>query len=369
VRSAVSAHRSVLLVVLAAALVVGPVGPAWAAPVEPSPMASATTATPTPSSAPALVAPASARLTYGPNCVDGYVRVEVTAGSEAATVELTYDGAPAGDQASLDPGQTVELEGAEVDWGTSVDIAVAVTTAAGPQSPIVIGSRVRPSEADCDAVLTPPPTSPPTTTPTPGTTPPGSSAPTTAPPSTTPVPTTPPSSSGPSSTGPSTTPRPTTPSPSTSAPTTPATPATPGSPSGPLGGSSSNGQVSPGSVVTIRGTGFTPGEQVTVTLAGAVTPLATVTADDQGAVEAVVQIPQDTDLGAAVVQLVGVQSAQTAGVDLEVAAVEVPAATGGTPWPLLAAGLGLLGVAVALASAAARRPRRDDWQAPGGAPS
>lgn len=358
-RSAVSARRSALLLVLASALVLGPVGSAGAAPVEPSPSATTTT----PSAAPSLAEPTTARLTYGPNCVDGFVRVQVTAGSDPVTVELTYDGAPAGDQASLAAGESVELAGAEVDWGTSVEIAVAVTGDAGPQSPVVIGSRVRPSEADCDAVLTPPPTSPPATT---APTSPGTSAPTTTRPPTTPTPS--PPSSGPSST----TPRPTTPStptPSTPAPTSPATPSTPERPSGPLGGSSSSGQVSPGSVVTIRGTGFTPGEQVTVSLAGALAPLATVTADSDGAVEAVVQIPQDTDLGAATVQLVGVQSAQTAGVDLEVAAVETPAATGGTPWPLLAAGLGLLGVAVALASAATRRPRRDDWQAPGGAPS
>jgi hypothetical protein len=119
-------------------------------------------------------------------------------------------------------------------------------------------------------------------------------------------------------------------------------------------------------VVTIRGTGFTPGEQVSVTLVGAAAPLATVTADEQGRVEAVVQIPRDVVLGPAVVQLVGEQSAAATEVALDVAARESTPVTGSTPWPLVVAGLALLAVAAALV-AATRRPRADDWQPPAGA--
>jgi hypothetical protein len=119
-------------------------------------------------------------------------------------------------------------------------------------------------------------------------------------------------------------------------------------------------------VLTIRGSGFAPGEQVTVTLDGSSAPLATVTADEEGRVEAVVQIPQDVLLGPAVVRLVGSESAAATEVGLEVAAREATDPTGRTPWPLMAAGLALLGVAVALATRAARRPRSDDWQPPAG---
>ncbi len=132
----------------------------------------------------------------------------------------------------------------------------------------------------------------------------------------------------------------------------------------PVGGSSSTGQVSPGSVLTIRGTGFAPGEAVTVTLAGSTAPLATVTADDQGRVEAVVQIPQDVVLGPAVVRLVGTDSASATEVALQVAARDTPGSSGRTPLPLMAAGLLLLALATALAVRAARRPRADDWAPP-----
>jgi hypothetical protein len=119
-------------------------------------------------------------------------------------------------------------------------------------------------------------------------------------------------------------------------------------------------------VVTIRGTGFDPGEQVSVTLAGATSPLATVTADEQGRVEAVVQIPRDVVLGPAVVELVGEQSSAATQVALEVAARETGEVAGSTPWPLALAGLALIAVAAAMV-AAVRRPRADDWQPPTGA--
>ncbi|WP_131802018.1 hypothetical protein [Klenkia taihuensis] len=331
------------------------------------------TGTPTPSTtASAVVDPArpTARLLHGPNCSDGFVRVEVTNGSAEHTVALTYDGVDTGTPATLAVGERTVLEGAELDWGTRAEVGVAVTGVDGPEEPLDLGDWTRPTEEDCDAVAGPTGTTSPTTAPT-STAPPSTAGPTTSSgpsgaPTTRPTPTT------------TATPRPPTGTPSTSPRPTSEVPATPTSsggstsPSGAgaaptVGGSSSTGQVSPGSVLTIRGTGFAPGEAVTVTLAGSTAPLATVTADDQGRVEAVVQIPQDVVLGPAVVRLVGVDSSSATEVALEVAARDTPGATGRTPWPLMAAGLLLLALATTLATIAARRPRRDDWQPPAGA--
>jgi len=334
------------------------------------------TETPAPSTtASAVVDPArpTARLVHGPNCTDGFVRVEVTNGSAEHAVTLTYDGVDAGASATLAVGERVVLEGEELDPGTRAEVGVAVTGVDGPEEPLDLGDWTRPSQEDCDAVTGPtgttsPSTAPPSTS-TPTTTSGPSGAPTTRPtPST--APTTSPTTR-PTPGTPSTPPRPTSEAPAPTAPSTSAggsTSASGGAGAAPtVGGSSSTGQVSPGSVLTIRGSGFTPGEAVTVTLAGAGAPLATVTADDEGRVEAVVQIPQDVVLGPAVVRLVGVDSAAATEVALQVAARDVPGATGRTPWPLMAAGLLLLALATALATRAARRPRRDDWQPPAGA--
>lgn len=127
----------------------------------------------------------------------------------------------------------------------------------------------------------------------------------------------------------------------------------------------SSGQVSPGSVVTIRGAGFTPGEQVVVVLGGMTAPLATVIADERGDIEAVVQIPDAAILGPATVRLLGEESQRSTQVGLDVSALETPDAVGRALWPLLVTGFVLLVIAAALAAAAVRRPRRDDWTPPG----
>lgn len=335
-------------------------GPALAAP-EPDPSAG-----PTASAAVVDAGRPTARVVHGPNCSDGYVRVQVTNGTAEHTVTLQYDGVDVADPVTLEAGAGTLLEGPEVDGGQTVDVQVTVTGADGPEAPLPLSDYTRPTQQDCDAVGNPSPTpttsapAPTSSTPAPTT----SAAPSTSPVPTTPVPTTPAPTTTP------TTPRPTpsaTTAPSPTAPTGVPTPSSStGGPTGPAGGSASAGQVSPGSVVTIRGSGFDPGEQVSVSLAGIATPLATVTADEQGRVEAVVQIPRDVVLGPAVVQLVGQESAAATEVALEVAARETTEVAGGTPWPLAAAGLALLAVAAALV-AATRRPRADDWQPPAGA--
>ncbi len=356
-----------------------------AGPARAAPGTTSAPATSAPAASAALVDPTrpTAQVVHAPNCSDGFVRVEVTGGTADRTVALLLDDVAAGSPVVLAPGARVTLEGGEVGWGTTVAVAVAVGGPDGDEQPIDLGTYPRPSEQDCAAVTGPTGTTPPTSTP-PAPTPPAPTPPAPAPPSTTAPP------SGTAAPTPSTSPRPTSPRPPTPAPPTttgtrPSTPTPSGPTSGsvpgpttdpapsttaapevPVGGSSSTGQVAPGSVLTIRGSGFTPGEQVTVSLQGSSTPLATVTADDRGRVEAVVQIPQDVLLGPAVVRLVGSDSTAATEVALEVAARDAVEPTGRTPVPLLAAGLALLGVATALVTVAARRPRAEDRQPPAG---
>ncbi|WP_109502085.1 hypothetical protein [Klenkia brasiliensis] len=344
-------------------------GPALAEPTATSTPTATPTATsePTPSAS-AVVDPGrpTARLVHGPNCSDGFVRAEVTNGTEEHAVALTLDGAAQGAPQPLAPGAQVVLESAELAPGATADVAVAVTGTEGAEAPVQLGSWTRPTAEECATVGGPTgPTSGPTGSPAPTTGAPTSPSGTA--PSTSSGPTTRPAPSAPTTTAP----RPTTPSPTPSRPAPTTTPGAPSTsvpaPPPTVGGSSSTGQVAPGGVLTIRGTGFTPGEQVTLTLAGTTAPLATVTADDRGRVEAVVQIPQDAVLGPAVVRLVGGDSSSATEVALQVAARDVPGGTGRTPLPLMAAGLLLLALATALAVLAARRPRADDRQPPAGA--
>jgi hypothetical protein len=112
-------------------------------------------------------------------------------------------------------------------------------------------------------------------------------------------------------------------------------------------------------VVTLRGTGFHPGEAVQVSMPGADGSLTTVTAGADGTVEAVVQIPRATDLGPLTVHLVGQESATTTGLDLQVAARQSPVLAPVTPPPVLAGGAALLVTGAGLGLYAARRPRAD----------
>jgi hypothetical protein len=121
-------------------------------------------------------------------------------------------------------------------------------------------------------------------------------------------------------------------------------------------------------VVTVRGSGFSPGEAVDVTLEGGAGPLATVVAAGDGAVEAVVQIPRGADLGPVTVRLVGRTSSAVTGLDLQVAARPPSLAQSSTTPPVLAAGTALLVAGTALGVATARRPRRGAHAAPARAP-
>jgi hypothetical protein len=107
--------------------------------------------------------------------------------------------------------------------------------------------------------------------------------------------------------------------------------------------------------VLVRGSGFLPGERVTIRLQGAVLGEATATGD--GSVETTVQIPRETAVGATTLDLVGVRSTMTAGVALEVAAGSGPmhGDWAALPWPMLSAALALATATSALALVAGRR--------------
>jgi hypothetical protein len=263
----------------------------------------------------------SAEITHGPSCGPGVIRVAVINGTRAQRVALVFDGAGEQDSAVLSPGERAELVSADVDWGQTVDVSVTVAATDGTGGePIEFGTYTRPSAEDCAAISGPGPEVDPPSRPAPwGTTTVGT---TTAP---------------------------------TSRSTAPAADRAeqPGRPAG----SASAAAVPPGGVVTVRATGFTPGEPVTVSMVGVETPLATVTAAADGSVEAVVQIPRGADPGAAVVELVGGLSTATAGMNLQLTARALPVPAPTTSVPVLAAGVALIVVAGCLGLLAARRSR------------
>lgn len=115
--------------------------------------------------------------------------------------------------------------------------------------------------------------------------------------------------------------------------------------------------MSPGGVVTVRASGFEPGEPVDVRMAGGTELLNTVTAAADGSVEAVVQIPRGVALGAATLELVGSESAATAEIGLQVAARAAPVTERTGSPAVLAAGLVLLTAAGSLGLVGVRRSR------------
>ena len=303
-----------------------------------------------------------AEVTHGPSCGPGAVRALVTNGTEPHRVSLVFDGT--GEQASavVGPDEQVELASEDVAWGVTVAVSVTVADLDGTvEDPLELSTYTRPSADDCAAV-TDPTTSAPAPTPT-ATGEPSSSAP--VPESTTVPPTsTAPPPSSPEAPAPSTTRTPS----GSSPPGTPRPPSPSALPTEDTdhgqqdddvatgsAGSASAASVSPGGVVTVRATGFVPGEPVTVSIAGLDEPLTTVTAAADGSVEAVVQIPRAAALGTATVRFVGGESSATAGLDLQVAARAQPAAEQAGSPAVVAAGLALIGAAGALGLVGARR--------------
>jgi len=274
-----------------------------------------------------------AEVTHGPSCGPGVVRVQVTNGNQANRVALVFDGTVVQDVAELDPAGLAELTSGDVGWGTTVHVTVTVAGAGGAaQLPLDFGTYTRPSKADCDALVpAPEPTGASTsvTSARPGSTP--------ADVAKDPAPLPPMGAGGPDSPQ-----------------------VVPVGDQGPAPVAEEvavAAPVAPGGVVTVRGSGFTPGEPVDVTLDGVDEPLATVVAAGDGTIEAVVQIPRGASLGAVTVQLVGRTSSATSGLDLQVAAREQALSAGSAPVPVIAAGTALLVASVGLGVATARRPR------------
>lgn len=90
---------------------------------------------------------------------------------------------------------------------------------------------------------------------------------------------------------------------------------------------------------TLHGSGFQPGERVTVHLTGSGTVLASATAGPDGSVRARVQLPERSVDGAPSVDLIGDRSEVTAGVRLHMAAAQssVGHRGAGSLWALIAA--------------------------------
>ena len=290
----------------------------------------------------------AAQVTHGPSCRPGGLVVEVRAGTVPYAVRLATTRTPAGeDEVELAPGQSAVLTSGDVAWGETIDGRLEYTARDGSGDTFVDEledySFTRPTQEDCAAVTAP-----------------ASPAPTTSAPGSAPA-----STSAAGTDGDAVPPPPSVASSAGSGATTPAADTAPAgtpvpSPVGAASGATSSAsaqRVAAGATVTLRATGFLPGERVTILLhaGGAVLASAVVGAD--GSVLAEVQIPTGTALGAARLDLVGDSSALVTNVQLRVAAEEVVVTPHGTvPLPLLgAAALALVGSVAALVSVAGRQ--------------
>jgi hypothetical protein len=255
--------------------------------------------------------------------------IEVTGGTAPYVVRLATTRQPAGeDEATVAPGATVVLRSDDVDWGETIDGRLEY--AAGDGSGVTFVDELdnysftRPTQEDCDAANDP-------TQPHPS----------------------PPPSAGPAAEAPSSTPPPT-PAPGSTEPQDTQAAAVPPGPG--TSGQASAEQVAPGDILTIRGTGFLPGERVVVRLPdGAV--LGSATAGSDGSVRAEIRIPQRADSGRTTVTLVGRDSDVVSAVELQVASSSAPPEDDGAPAlvPLVMAAAALVGTAAGLASVAGRQ--------------
>jgi hypothetical protein len=283
-----------------------------------------------------------ARVTHGPSCHPGGVVVEVTAGTVAYAVTLATTRRPEGeDRTEVQPGATVVLRTGDVEWGETIDSRLEYAALDGSDTAYVDEldgfSYTRPAEEDCAAIAAP---SSAAEVPSSGVAP--APAPSVdAPPA--------PGSSSDATPVPDVAPGPPAPE---AVPDVPADVPADGPTAGAGAASASTRQVPAGGEVVLTGTGFAPGEEVTVRTADG-TVLASVPAGPDGSVEVTVRVPAGADAGAATVELTGATSAVTAAVRLRVAAAAAPVDP--LPLPLVAAGVALLASATGLVLAAGRR--------------
>lgn len=262
------------------------------------------------------------RVTHGPSCRPGGIVVEVVAGTSSYAVRLSTTRQPAGeDEVTLAPHASAVLRTADVTPGETIDPRLEYTALDGSGTTYVDEledyTLTRPTTEDCQAATSPPPAPPATVqpgSPSPSRTSPQPDA-TTRPSTSTTTGTT---TAGTRGSGTATTTATTsgTTSGSTPSPTSAGVPTVDGPGRG-------DGQaVAAGGTVALIGAGFLPGERVEVLLHGTDMVLATATAGTDGQVHVDVLIPPEATVGPAVLDLLGVDSAQTAGVRLQVAAAE-----------------------------------------------
>jgi hypothetical protein len=289
----------------------------------------------------------TATVTRGPSCDPGGMEITVTAGTAPYAVVLSTTRTPEGeDRAQLQPGGSAVLRTGDVDWGESVDPRLEYTALDGSGTSFVDDlddwTLTRPSREDCAAIGAPAATPTPTTagsSPEPGGTPEPGPAP--AP-----------------RTGERTPPAPSPqrdPAPSTSeqVPAAPAAAVASGA-AGDDGPSSR--AVGAGHPITVRATGFRPGERVSVRVRGAV--LASGTAGADGSVVVGLRVPAGVS-GPTRLDLVGGTSRTTAGLQLQVAAQQTPQTPAGRPlsWPALLALLSLVVSGSGVVAVLGRRAR------------
>ena len=293
-----------------------------------------------------------ARVTHGPSCRPGGVVVEVIAGSVRYSVRLATTRHPDGeDEVELAAGATAVLRTGDVAWGETIDSRLEYAALDGSGTTYVdelpTFSFTRPAEEDCAAITAPAGTDVPTSPPPSAANAPASDV---VPPASASA-DVPESESAPAEAAgpvPSTLDAPRelpAPGPDAVAPST-----------GPGEARTSVRQVAPGGAVPLRGSGFQPGERVSIRLQPSGVVVGETTARSDGSVATTVRIPGAASIGITALALVGDNSTVTAGIELEVAAAG--SAVGGglpaVPVPLLSAVLALLVAAGAVVAAAGR---------------
>jgi uncharacterized membrane protein YgcG len=265
-----------------------------------------------------------ARVVKGPSCSPGGMVIDVVARTAPSSVRLATTRTPAGeDSGTVQPGATLRLYGADFAYGETVDSRLEYTaldaTGTSYVDELVDWTMTRPSKADCDAVATPSSAGSAADAA-------GSSSSAAASSGSSAASSGAGGSTGSDGTG----------GQSSAAPLAPSIPQAAADRNG---GSASVTGVDATGMYTLRGSGFQPGERVTVHLRGSGTVLASATAGPDGSVRARVQPPSGSSDGAQSVDLIGDRSEVSAGVRLQVSAAQSPVGPRGTGnlWVLIAA--------------------------------
>jgi hypothetical protein len=287
-----------------------------------------------------------ATVTKGPSCDPGGMEIKVVAGTAPYAVRLATTRNPGGeDTARLAPDTTILLHTDPFDWGETVDPRLEYTAldASGTSFTDELDdwTMTRPSREDCAAIGAPA-AGPPSSTQEQATSTPGRSTPA---PEQQPAGTTAPD------------PRTRTPDPTSAPPTSSAGPSAVVA-SGAAGGDGpSSLAVGAGRPITVRATGFRPGEDVSVRRGGRGDVLGRATAGPDGTAEVPLFVPADAS-GQMRLDIVGAMSGVTTGLRLQVAAQHSVVGRREAPfsWPALLALLSLVGSGAGLV-ATLGRPR------------